>query len=86
MQREEAITAIKEIFYRCPYIEGKSLKLMPPDADSVLSKGCQIHIETRQDITLDNCLAAISQRLNLAVHSEGDLLIIYKPTKNRLDQ
>ncbi len=82
MQRTEAIIAIKEIFDRCPHIEGKSLKLMPPDADSVLSKGCQIHIETGKDPTLDNCLATIAQRLNLAVHSEADFLIIYKPRKS----
>ncbi len=81
MEREEAIIAIKEIFDRCPHIEGKSLKLMAPDADSVLSKGCQIHIETAKDTTLDNCLATISQRLNLAVHNEGNFLIIYKPIR-----
>ncbi len=82
MQREEAVVAIKEIFDRCPHIEGKSLKLMAPDAVSVLSKGCQIHIETMKNETLGNCLATLSYRLNLAVHNEGNFLIIYKPMKS----
>lgn len=40
MLRIEAAEILKEILVTCGNIEGKSIKLMPPDADSVLSKGC----------------------------------------------
>lgn len=79
MQREQAVNVIKEIFAICHHVEGKSIKLMPPNADDVLSKGCQIHLQTRNDRELDSCIKAIADSEGLAVAKEGDNLIIYKP-------
>lgn len=81
MKREEAVAVIKRIFEECNGIEGKSLKLMPPDADNVLSKGCQIHINTMNDVVLNSCLASMANKNKLAAEVEGNYFIVYKPQK-----
>jgi len=81
MQREQAVSLVKEIFDFCRFVEGKSVKLMPPNADSVLSKGCQIHIDTRNDAVLEACLQTVTDANGLAMVKEGQLAIIYKPLK-----
>ena len=83
MKREEAVIVIKRIFEECNGIEGKSLKLMPPDANNVLSKGCQIHIDTGKDDILNSCLKFVANKSNLAVELEENYLILYKPKKNK---
>lgn len=78
MQREEAIKLINQIYNECNHSLGKSVKLMPPNADGVLSKGCQVHIETNDDEYLEPCLHKIAKKHDLSVHKEGRYLILYR--------
>jgi hypothetical protein len=80
MERDEAVKLVKEIFYSCRYIEGKSIKLMPADTTGFSSKGCQIHIHTRDDELLESCLKTVTDNHGLAMTKKGDLVIIYKPS------
>jgi hypothetical protein len=78
LDREEARKVIKEIFALCHRIDGRLIKLMPSDTNGLLSVGCQIHIQTNDDKALEICLKSIADSNSLAVHENGDLLIIYK--------
>lgn len=82
MDRVKAVDVIKQIFDKCKQIEGKSIKLMPPTADSVLSNGCQIHITANPQDGLEVCLASIIEENELALELQEELLVIYKPLKN----
>jgi len=73
------ITIALIIFALCHHIEGRSVKLIPPDTNSLLSKGYQVHIETKNNDGLHQCLRMIANHNNLAVNSKGGFLIIYKP-------
>ncbi len=79
MNRKEAVGVIKQLFEKCNNIEGKSIKLMAPDANNVLSRGCQIHVTTNHDESLESCVRKIVQKNCLGVHIEGTVLIVYKP-------
>ena len=81
MERQQAVSIVKEIFDICRFVEGKNIKLMPPNADDVLSHGCQIHIETRDDDVLESCLQTVANTNGLAMVKEGKLVILYKPVK-----
>ncbi len=78
MNRDEAVSVVKEIFDSCKFIEGKNVKLMAPDANNVLSKGCQIHIDSRNDTVLEMCLERLAGKNGLATAKEGQLFVIYK--------
>ena len=78
MNREQALDVIKEIFALCHHIEGRSVKLISPDTNSLLSKEYQVHIETKNNQCLDQCLRMIADHNDLAVNSEGGFLTIYK--------
>lgn len=82
MNRDQAVSVIKQIFERCCRIEGKSIKLMPPKLNNALSNTCQIYIETRNDQLLEACLADIAKKHSLAIKRKGDLTVIYKPYPN----
>ena len=79
MLRNEATEILKEVLMNCRVLEGKSLKLMPPDADSVLSKGCQIHIEKVSDCITQSCISRIARKHKLAIHEDEGYFVIYKP-------
>ena len=79
MERDQAVKVVKEIFELCRVIEGKSIKLMPSTAKAVSSKGCQIHIHTKGDELLENCIKTVADNHGLAAIKEGDIVIIYKP-------
>ncbi len=79
MMRTEAVEILKEILVACNTLEGKSIKLMPPDADSVLSEGCQIHVQKTLDGTENTCIIKIAKKHRLLVHEEKDFHVIYKP-------
>lgn len=83
LDREEVLRLFKVIFSRCRHIEGKSLKLMPPDADSVHSKGYQIHISPNNDEALECCIERVAREHMLAVADEGDMLVIFKPVDSK---
>jgi hypothetical protein len=83
LDREEVLILLKVLFDQCRHIEGKSLKLMPPNADSVHSKGYQIHISPNNDEALEHCIARIVKEHELAVADEGDTLVIFKPMDSK---
>jgi hypothetical protein len=84
LDREEVIKLFKVLFDRCRHIEGKSLKLMPPDADNVHSKGYQIHISPNNDEALECCIGRVAREHELAVVDEGDMLVIFKPVDSKV--
>ncbi len=77
MNRSEAVRIIKEILGRCS-AAGNSLKLMPPDADSVLSDGFQIHIKVPHNGFERECVSKIADKNRLKIKEEGLYLIIYR--------
>lgn len=81
MNRQEAADLLKELLGAFCSLEGKSFALMPPNADSVLSKGCQIHIKAALDESTLLGIQKIVIERNLAMHEEANLTVIYKPIK-----
>ena len=82
MDREQAVTVIKQLFERCNQIEGKSIKLMPPKANGSLANTFQIHIQTREDEILQSCITGIAKENGLAVKRKRGLFIVYKRYAN----
>lgn len=81
MDRPEAVALLKELFDNCPFLEGKSFALMPPNADSVLSKNYQLHIKANLDETSILCIEKIAHKRDLTVNNKGSLVVIYRPLK-----
>lgn len=80
MDRVEAVALLKELFDMCPSLEGKSFAIMPPQADSLLSKDHQIHITTTlNEETLLCVRRAIKRHDHLALLEEKDRIILYRP-------
>ncbi len=82
MDRQQAVNVIKEIFEECQLIEGKSIKLLPPEANPTLSNTFQIHIDTNSNPSLEACIKDIAKRHNLAVATKSNYAVIYKPYPN----
>ena len=76
MEREQASNVIREIFAICHHVDGKSIKLMPPDKNNCLSKGFLIQIE-RVNHELEQCIMPIANHNNLSLHREDTFLVIY---------
>lgn len=83
LDRQKVMEIFKRLFSECQYIEGKSLKLMPPNADSVFSKGYQIHISPNNDEIAEHCITKIAKESDLAIANEEDTLIIFNPVKDK---
>lgn len=79
LDRDRVVNLFRVIFDDCSQIEGKSLKLMPPDADSVYSKGYQIHFSIDKDENLEACIKRIAEANELATIKEKNILIIFNP-------
>ncbi len=82
MNREQAVTVIKELFDKCQLMEGKSIKLLPPKENDALSDTFQIHIQTLNNEMVIMCGNEIARRHHLAVIQKSGLMIIYKPYPN----
>lgn len=78
MDRKKAVKIIKKIFEICAQIEGKSIKIMPSNANGVLSEGCQIHIKANNDEFLESCLTRIAMDNHLVIKQVGSFLVLYK--------
>ncbi len=84
VDRQEAADLLKELLGTFCSLEGKPFALMPPNSDSVLSKGYQIHIKkTLDESTLLSVRRIVLDR-GLAISEENNLTVIYKPAKNGL--
>ncbi|MGO8806730.1 MAG: hypothetical protein ACLQO7_09060 [Candidatus Bathyarchaeia archaeon] len=82
MNREQAVNIIKQIFEQCRFIEGKSLKLLPPKGNDALSNTYQIHVQVNSDALLADCIEGIAGKHNLAVTRKNGYCIVYKPYPN----
>jgi hypothetical protein len=82
MNRDQAVTVIKEIFEKCQMIGGKSLKLLPPKGNDTLSNTFQIYIETGDNNFLTLCVENIAKEHDLEVMCKDGYCIIYKPYPN----
>jgi hypothetical protein len=82
MDREQAVNIIKEIFENCNAIEGKSLKLLPPQENNTLSNTFQIHIDVNGNSEIISCIQVIVQKHNLLVKVKDRWLTVYKPYPN----
>ena len=78
------MSVIKEISEQCPYLEGKSIKLLPPKDNDALSNTFQVHIQVSDDPSpiLVSCIETIAEKHNLATKRIDDYLIVYKPYPN----
>jgi hypothetical protein len=82
MNREQAVNVIKEISEQCPYLEGKSIKLLPPKDNDALSNTFQIHIQASDNPHYPILVAfveTIAEKHNLATKQVGGYLVVYKP-------
>ncbi len=78
LDRKKVLELLRLVFQSCQNIEGKTIKLMPPNADGECSKGYQIHIEPNEEI-MERCIKKITRKSNLATAKEGKTLIIFNP-------
>jgi hypothetical protein len=84
MDRKQVAVLFKEMFDNCPYSEGKSFMLMPPnvDVDDVLSKDYQIHIKSELTEETVICIRrTVKKHDTLAMNEQKNLLVIYEPLK-----
>ena len=82
MDREQAVYVLKQIFDECTWVEGKSVKLIPPKNVDSLSNTFQIHIQTNDEAILPNCIMTITKENGLMVKERDGFIIIYKPYPN----
>jgi len=82
VNRDQAVGVIKLIFEQCSQIEGKSIKLLPPNANGALADTFQIHIQTKDDDILQSCVARIAKEHGLAVKRKRGVFIVYKHYPN----
>ncbi len=81
LDKEKISEIFSQIFVSCPKLVGRSLKIMPPNADSVYSKGFQIHISPNNDDSLQMCIEKIAKSNDLGTAVENDTIIIFNPLK-----
>ena len=82
MERQEAAGLLKELLDTFCSLVGKPFALMPPNSDSVLSNGYQIHIKKTLDESTLLSLRKIVLERGLAISEENNLTVIFKPAKN----
>jgi hypothetical protein len=89
LEREEAVTVLKELIDNCPGLDGHALEIMPPNTPT---SGYQIFIIKTLDDATKKCVIDIINRHQLAYQSgsmwktkrsaaEPDTFIIYRPKK-----
>jgi hypothetical protein len=79
MNRNEAITFLKEVFDKCTLLDGQFLCLMPPNSASLLSKGYQIQMKNPLHSDDLACMNEILSRNGLLFKIKKEVTIIYRP-------
>ncbi len=79
MERNEAVTLMKEVAVACKDSDGTSV-LVVPQVQNSLSTGFMIHIKKTLDAGEMKCIENILKKHNLAMHQEAGTILIYKPT------
>ncbi len=85
MNRQEAISLLKEVQQACDHFGENGVMLMPPDADDVLSHGYQLHIKAPLGNEHLECIKPIAQKhkLNMNYEPTKELLVIYRPMEKK---
>ncbi len=85
MNRQEAVSLIKEINQECESIRGTSIMLKLPEETDVLSKGYQVHLIMKADLAKMRCLEVVAGQYDYVVKCDPDrwLVIIYKPPRGK---
>ena len=77
MNRTQAVSVIKEIAEQCPYLEGKSIKLLTPKGNDALPNTFQVHIQASDDPFLVSCIEIVAEKHNLATKQIDGYLVMY---------
>jgi len=84
MDGKQAVGIIKEISEQRPYLEEKSIKLLPPKDDDLLSNTFQVHTQTWDDFDpILVSLEAITEKHNLAAKQVDGYQIVNKTYQNK---
>ncbi len=85
LDRQEAITVLKEINGKCDGYFEKGFVLKSPSPDDELSQGYQLHIKADFDESHVKCIKPIVEKHKLEMANEQTIetLVIYKPRKNK---
>jgi hypothetical protein len=83
LNRNEAVSVLKEIFEKCTLFDGTYIALMPPNSASLLSKGYQVHLRVPIDERTQNCMEEIAKKhdCHIVIKDKEDIAIIYRPLK-----
>jgi hypothetical protein len=83
LNREEAMSLLKELNLSCDGLGEHGVMLMPPNADDVLSHGYQLHIRGSIDNEMLVCIRPLLEKYKLTMVNEPEkrLLVIYRPMK-----
>jgi len=82
MDRVQAVQVLKRVFEECQWVEGKSVKLIPPKNIDSLSNTFQIHIQTNDEGIIPSCIITITKENGLTVKERDGFIIIYKSYPN----
>ena len=82
MDRVQAVQVLKRVFEECQWVEGKSVKLIPPKNIDSLSNTFQIHIQTNDEGIIPSCIMTITKENGLTVKERDGFIIIYKSYPN----
>jgi hypothetical protein len=82
MNRKEVVCLFKELFEKCPHLEGKSFVLISSGANSASSKDYEIQIRSAIDDATLLCVRGVIKRYRrYAIYEENNVLVIYEPLK-----
>jgi len=85
LNRDEAVSLLKELIFACDGIGEEGVMLMPPNSGDVLSHGYQLHIKESLWNEYSDCIEPLVKKheLALAHEHEKQLLVVYKPMEKR---
>jgi hypothetical protein len=79
LNRNEAVSILKEIFEKCALLDGSYVSLVPPNNTKLLTQGYQVHIKAPVDKMAQMCMQKLLDGHRLAMKMENDMTIIYEP-------
>jgi hypothetical protein len=79
MNRQEAVTCLKEITAICGSMSPDAISLVNSKPDNPLSTGYQLHIQTVLDGETKRQVQIIAEKNSLALKEEKGQVIIYRP-------
>jgi hypothetical protein len=85
LNRQEAVSLLKEVYQACDSFGEQGVMLMPPDSDDVLSHGYQLHIKAPLGNEHLECIKPIAQKygLNMTYEPVKQLLVVCRPIEKK---